>query len=426
MDRRQALISMGGASMALLTGCNTSIAENTNLRLLNLQAGAGDLQSSVNGSTANAATSFETVSGYTKVSANVQSTVVSVVSNSSVILSKSITYVKDQSDTLVIAGTDTISNAVLLNDDQTKPSSGYFSVRIVNLATRGGSYDVYITAPTATLAGASPTASAIADGATGLFFQLTNGDYRIRITTAGSSNLLFDSATVTFASQEVVTLVLYSVYSGALVNCFALYGVNSSTPSTTLTNLLARVKFVNGAAIAARLRAKVAGVTIFGGIPTGGVSSYQAVGSGSSTLSAETDDASGTLVSSLAATLKPGRDYTVIIGGVAGAYTLTAVEDNNIAALSGYCRLRVVNAVSDAVAADVFVNYRKDFASVAANGGSSPVEYAPATYAISALIYDSAAASMDFGSYELVTGLSYVLYLFGLPGSRSVFVTQNQ
>ncbi|WP_414830728.1 CHRD domain-containing protein [Alteromonas sp. H39] len=79
---------------------------------------------------------------------------------------------------------------------ETAVESGNAQVQIVHAASMAPTVDIYVTAPDAVLTDEQPLVTAAFTDATDLV-QVPAGDYRIRITAAGETDVVFDSGTVT-------------------------------------------------------------------------------------------------------------------------------------------------------------------------------------------------------------------------------------
>lgn len=95
-------------------------------------------------------------------------------------------------------------------------NAGQTRVRVVHAAPDAPRVDVYVTAPGATLAASSPVGTLSFREAFGPA-ELTAGDYRIRVTAAGSTSaVVFDSGTVALAGgSDLVIAAIENVYTGA-------------------------------------------------------------------------------------------------------------------------------------------------------------------------------------------------------------------
>jgi Domain of unknown function (DUF4397) len=419
MDRRAALkMTAGLGFISALPGCGGgSDNDDAQVRLLNLQTDAETLSLKIDGNTKISGVKFEAMSGYTTIGNGSKTTEIVTEPGATVASTSTSTYSAGAKYTAILAGADGVNSALIRIDNEPKADTDYIKVQIINYVARGESYDVYLTAQDASIDSASSSFRSSGAG-TGSYVKLDKGTYRVRVCPAGTKQVIFDTAPITIASRQVVSIVLYSVKSGRLVNAYLLHGQDSAESSQLLPNKLARIRFVNGVATDDRVSVKVAGSTVFGGIPTQFATSYFTVDAGTLTVSASLDSAR-TDLGAQTVTCQPGRDYVIVAtGNTAAGYVISSTESANVAPRSGYARVQVINASTDRVNADTFVNYRRDFSSIGGGKVSTPVEYAAETYYFSASFSDQAASVADYGSYELEANKSYSMLLFGDTSKR--------
>ena len=115
--------------------------------------------------------------------------------------------VVDGEDYTVLLGGDFFGTLTLdaLTDDNSAPSSGNAKVRLIHAAPGADVVDVYVTAPGADLTGEIPIAPGIVPGTVSPYFPVPAGDYQLRITTSGTTDVLIDTGTITLAEGQVRT-----------------------------------------------------------------------------------------------------------------------------------------------------------------------------------------------------------------------------
>jgi hypothetical protein len=429
MNRRDVvrLIGLSGVAglASKLTACGGGEDGDLNIRLLNLLADAGDITLRVDGSDRTTA-SFETVSGYFGEDSGTYTTEYVARSTGAVLFSESYAYNEDVYYSKIGVGIDSSTGFTTLADNEERPSDNYVKVRVSNLVANGQTYDLFLTAPNADINTAAATIGTIGAGGTTGFAEPASGGLRIRITRAGTRDLVYDSGgAFDFSSRHVVTLVLYSKGSGELVGCFALFGKDNPERSQLIGNGLARIRVVNGTDSSERIGVTVDGTSLFSGVPANAASSYQVLGAGTRQFSVITQ--SGTpILANLNGDMSSGRDHTLIVRGTAGAYVGTITQDLNTRARAGYVKLRATNAVRDGAVAALAINYRTDFPNVAPSTVTSSREYSPATYVFSgSFTIGGVTKTIDFGSFELEADKSYVANLFGDDTQRVLTITES-
>ena len=90
------------------------------------------------------------------------------------------------------ANSGTGVTTLTIPDDNTPPAAGQVKLRFVHAAPSGGSVDVYVTAPAASIASVTPNVSALTYRNASGYVTLPAGTYRVRFTTAGTKTVLVD------------------------------------------------------------------------------------------------------------------------------------------------------------------------------------------------------------------------------------------
>jgi len=98
-----------------------------------------------------------------------------------------------------------MGNGLLLADDNSAPPEGQARIRFVDYASFASSVKVYVTAPGADLATATPIVLGVTYASD--YIEVPAGDYQIRIKPFDSETVMIDSGTLTLASGAVRTAV---------------------------------------------------------------------------------------------------------------------------------------------------------------------------------------------------------------------------
>jgi hypothetical protein len=424
--KRRDMLKLAGAStlVTVLPGCGEDDEGELSIRLLNLLAGSGDVTLRLDGEDRTTA-SFETVNSYFGADEDTYTTEFVSNNTGAVLYSASNFFSKDVYYTLTTVGVDGSSSYAAFVDNEERPSDNIVKVRLSNLVNNGLSYDLYLTSASADLNSASANISNVGVGTTTGYTEPSSGNYRVRITKAGTREVVYDSINAfDFSSRAVITLILYAVGSSELVNCFALFNKDDPDRSTVITNGLSRVRLVNGTDLTDRLNTSANGTSIFSGVPTETASSHQVLNAGSQDFNITTQ--TGTvLIQSLVGTLNAGQDNTLIVTGAAGAYAAILVPETNTRPLAGNTKIKVTNAVRDGATANVSVNFRTDFASIAPNSVTTARQYSPADYSFSAsFTVGGVTGSVDLPAVELDADKSYIVNLFGDSAKRTIVVSE--
>jgi hypothetical protein len=99
------------------------------------------------------------------------------------------TIAADQNRTVyAIGGTGGATvTSFLTTDDNGAPAAGQMKLRIVNLSPTAGALDVFVTAPNADLATATPTVANLAYQAASTYVAMPAGTYQVRFVPAGTA-----------------------------------------------------------------------------------------------------------------------------------------------------------------------------------------------------------------------------------------------
>jgi hypothetical protein len=96
------------------------------------------------------------------------------------------------------------------------PILGEAALRVFNASPAGTSYDVYVTDPGASIAATPPTFSDVPAGTFSTFGNASAGTPRhVRITSAGSKNVLVDVGNTALIEGQAVTLVIVAPLAGS-------------------------------------------------------------------------------------------------------------------------------------------------------------------------------------------------------------------
>jgi hypothetical protein len=115
--------------------------------------------------------------------------------------------------TVLAVNTAAELEALSLVDDNSLPPSGRVRVRLVHAAPSAGTVDIYVTAPDATLEGATPTAAGIDFRTVSDYLDVAAGTYRVRVTAAGTTNVVIDR-TIDLFAQYVTTISAIEAQGG--------------------------------------------------------------------------------------------------------------------------------------------------------------------------------------------------------------------
>jgi hypothetical protein len=110
-------------------------------------------------------------------------------------------------------GSDGTTQFLTLNDLNTPPVTAEASMRVVNLASGTGPFDVYVTTPNAALGTTSATNLAFATSAP--FFNVPSGFRQVRLTGTGTTTVGFDLPSQMFQAGTTSTVFVGPAATGS-------------------------------------------------------------------------------------------------------------------------------------------------------------------------------------------------------------------
>jgi hypothetical protein len=116
--------------------------------------------------------------------------------------------------TVIASGLVAEIEPIVLEDDNTAPASGSVRVRAIHGAPSAPAVDIYVTAPGADLATATPTLTNIPFGAVSDYLEVPAGEYQVRVTPTGTKIVAIDSGALTLSSGQVRTVIAVDATGG--------------------------------------------------------------------------------------------------------------------------------------------------------------------------------------------------------------------
>ena len=314
--------------------------------------------------------------GYQNVEPGSRTADVSSPGSATILSSASVSLSKDRDYTLLAYGKAGALAQVLLDDEIGTPSSGKALVRVINAAADAGSVDVYLTGASEALGSATALQSGAVYGTMNGFVTINSGDWRLRVTAAGSkTDVRLDVANLNFDSESVRTLVITPSRGGVLVNALV---VRQGGGLDNAANTQARVRVVAGAGGSQPVVASVGGTALLAGDTAPARTAYTTLAAGTVAVAASAGSSTAALTS---ATLQGGGDYTLLVWGASGSAQAAMLEDDNSRPSdSARARMRLVNGVAGASGTlSLKVEFLVTVSGVAAGTASSYADLAAAS-----------------------------------------------
>jgi hypothetical protein len=203
------LLSM--TSLVITLACGSG---NSQIRLLNASPGESALTASVGTTSLGRTVNYGTASSYISAPSGSATLGVEAPGTTSLLINESVTLNSNTYYTVLAGNYSSAINATILTDDNTTPTSGNVSIRIVNASPALGTADVYVLAPGSSLSSASATVSSLNFESASGYQSLSAGTYEVYFTQPGQKSAIIDSGPLTFTSQQIRTVVGLDGQSG--------------------------------------------------------------------------------------------------------------------------------------------------------------------------------------------------------------------
>jgi hypothetical protein len=301
-------------------------------------------------------------------------------------------------------------------------------LRVINAAAGIGADDL-VTAPGADLNQVSATVAGIGYSGLSGFGTVPIGNLELRVTPAGSKNVIFDSPPFVYTERAAFEIVVYSRGSSTLPNV-ALLAIDGPGNGTIVNSLLSQFKVINASTVGSPLNVIFDGVLKLSNVPFVGATSYQQTSAAQHTLQVQATATPGANLLTVTPTFVPAMDASIIFEGPAGALTATVLTDNNLPPGPGNARVRVVNASADIAALDVFVDFSKQISSLPQNSGASSLELnadstTGTSFQFSFNVAGTSQTVLTLPAVTLVGTRTYSIYVAGPQNALSAAITQD-
>jgi hypothetical protein len=433
MSIPRALLAALCLTLLVLAGCSKSSSSdqgNAELRVVNAFSQAGALDLSVNAKPVVNALPFESNSQYASVDTGSQIFIVNVTGASTSLVNTTYNVSSNTNYSYVVFGPQNAVGALLLSDSFNDPGDGFFSVRFVNAAPGPGPLDLYLTAPGADLTATAPSVTNIIYASSSLFVPVAIGStFEIRITPAGTKDVIYDGSAQTFAEHSGASIVAFGKGSGKLVDAVLLR--NDEPGSGALVDsTITQYKVVNASLVPSALNVLVDGNLQLSNIPYTGVSNYQRTNAGTHNFTIEPTTTPGAALLTLAPNLASATDTSIVLSGTSGALNGLVLQDNNLPPPLSTANVRFVNSSADVAAFDVFINFSKQVSGLPTNAASSYINLSAAASTGTSYEFDfnlagTTTSLLKLTSVILTAGHTYTIYLAGPGSSLRGIVSQD-
>jgi hypothetical protein len=427
------------AGLALLTSCNSgngvgATPNLTRIRVINLVPNAPAIQVSLDDSAPFiSGLQFEQSTQYVTISAGGTATVhefkVSADGGQTNIIDFSAVLGVALDYTFVVFGpVEAVSQTLIIDTNTTVPNGGNYLLRAINVATGIAAVDVYITQPGVDLGLTAPGITNVSFGQTTVFLPQDTGNSELRVTRAGSKEVIYDAIITPIADKSLAEVIIFGKGSAKLVNA-AVLNIDANGTGQVVDSNIAEFKVLNGTSLGAPLNVFVNGQLALANIPFAGVSNYQKIGVGPQTVTVQSATNPGADLLTVMLDLDSATDTSVAISGPAGALRSLVLSDNNLPSAALRARVRFVNASPDLPAMDVYVNFGKVFSDIASNAaspyGELPADATGTLYEFDFNVAGTTTPVLKLPGVTLLTGKTYTIYVVGSVAALQGVVSQD-
>lgn len=378
----KSVVALLAAALFALAGCNSGgrNQNSTDLRVFNAVVDTEPLDVLVEGDLKFSAVAKDQFTEYANFTGGTRQIAARSTTTKEILVDLPAGLASGQRSTAVFYGTRSAMKFFVVAEDTVTPPSGKARVRVVNLAEATGTVDVYLTKSDLAGAGSATVAGAATNVTTGVGL-VDGGDYKVIVTPAGKTDILFQSPTaLPFGNGNGVTVVVTATGGALLVNV-ALLQQGQSGVINFAANTQSRYRLTNGM-VDATVDLKVDNVKTVEGAAPLATSSYLVTTAGNKSLRTEAANAPGTALATSASTFESGRDYTVVAAGTLAAPAIVRLTDDNAVPVTGNARLRVVNLLTDGTNIDAVIDGTAQASAVAPRTASAYVSIAATIVAV--------------------------------------------
>lgn len=200
-------LAMLGMAATVAACSDDDPVDTTRLRAVHLSPDAPNVDILVNGSQVASDVAYEENTGYLTVPSGTTDILVQPVGTNVNAIDASPDLDPNTDYTVLAANLVADIEPILLTDNNQAPTSGNVKVRIVHGAPSAPAVDVYVTAPGADLATATPTLTNVSFGVASGYLSVPAGSYQIRVTPTGTKTVVIDSGSVPLASGQIRTVI---------------------------------------------------------------------------------------------------------------------------------------------------------------------------------------------------------------------------
>ncbi|MFN8653514.1 MAG: DUF4397 domain-containing protein [Gemmatimonadales bacterium] len=206
------------AVLGLLMGCSDDDKTGPNgtaqVRVVHASPDAPAVDVLVDNSVVLNGVTYKQASDYLDVPSGTRNFKVQAAGGGAVVINVDAALTRGNAYTVIATGLLASIEPLVLADDLTPPAAGNVKVRLVHGAPNVANVDIYVTAPGADLATATPTLTAVPFQAASDYLEVPAGSYQVRVTPTGTKTVALDTGTLTLTSGQIRTAIATEAAGG--------------------------------------------------------------------------------------------------------------------------------------------------------------------------------------------------------------------
>ncbi len=343
------------ASFLSLWGCNSSSDSHApQLRAVHLSPDAPAVDVNIEGQTVLEDVSYRQASDFLSLNSGSNNVKVLVANTSTAVIDATLDLQEDMKYTVIALNTVANIEPLVVADDINKPASGNSALRVVHGAPSAPAVDIYVSAPDDDFSGLTPTLEDVPFKAVSDELEVPAGDYRVRVTAANSSDVIYDSGTLSLASGvEYIAIAAEDENGRAPIGLTILTDL-SSTPFVNISDVNARVRVIHASANAPLVDISVDNVEVLSDVSFGTGSNYLKLPSDTYNIDVAAS-ADSTSVINANLLFNSGTDYTIAAVNSLNNIEPLVLQDDNTVPAAGNIKVRLIHAAPSAGLVDVYI-----------------------------------------------------------------------
>jgi len=204
-------------AIVLMIGCGGSSSDTTQqLRIVMASPDATPVDILIDGTQVATSLAFTNSTAYLPVKSGSRHIQALTVSNSTSVFDQTISITASVNQTLLLIGPATKIQYLQLTDGATNATitTGDGKVRVVNASQAMGPADVYIVNSGTSLAGATPTSTALAFGKATDYTLEVIGDFQVFMTQPGTTNVFLNTGPLDLIQSQFRTVIAVDAVGG--------------------------------------------------------------------------------------------------------------------------------------------------------------------------------------------------------------------